>query len=96
MKLTEKEKMRGLNIGTTTIPVGHLDEPFTIAHCLWGLIEDEGEANKGYASFLALYNDRLSDSVVAAIREIMSEESKHVEMLMEIVEHLTGIKPEAH
>lgn len=95
MKVTEKEALKGQSVGATIVTSGRLNEKFAIANCIWGLLEDEGEANKGYASFLAMYQDRMSPEAVARIKEIMSEESKHVNILMAMAEQLTGIKPEA-
>lgn len=71
-------------------------DKFCIASSIWALIEDEGEANKGYAEFLAQFGDRLGPETISKIKEIMSEEIKHIDMLQEMALELTGVKMEVH
>lgn len=61
---------------------------------LWELIEDEAEANKGYARFLSKYD--IQPDVEEKIRHIMAEEYKHTCDLLKIAEELTGIKAEGY
>lgn len=71
-------------------------EKFCVASSIWELIEDEGEANKGYANFLCKYGDKLGPHTIKEIKEIMSEEIKHIATLQKIAEELTGVKIEVH
>ena len=63
---------------------------------IWELLEDEGEANKGYTEFLACFGNNLSQDHKVLIEEIISEEAKHVVILMNIAQDLTGIRPEGN
>lgn len=65
-----------------------------IAEGLWRLVEDEGEANKGYFEFLACFE--LPEHMEKQIRDIISEEYKHTCMLLKMAEELTGIKAESY
>lgn len=67
---------------------------YSIANMIWELIEDEGEANKGYAAFLSMYGNNLLDEDREIIKNIMSEEYKHTCDLLKMAERLTGIKAE--
>ena len=71
-------------------------EKFRIAQCFWGLVEDEGEANKGYSEALAMHGEKLGPKAVAKIKEIMAEERGHIDELQEILFDITGIPSEVH
>lgn len=71
-------------------------DKFQVASVIWALIKDEGEANQGYAAFLACYGTLLGPNMIKDIKEIMSEEIKHIDMLQKMAEELTGIKMEIH
>lgn len=65
---------------------------YEIDRALYILIEDEAEANKGYADFLVEFENDLSEANIDIIKEIISEEHKHACDLLRMHERITGIK----
>ena len=57
-------------------------------------IADEAEARMGYYRILEEFKDMLSDSEIADIREIISEELKHTILLENIIYRRNGIVAE--
>ena len=60
-------------------------------HCLSSC---ESEAMKGYEDFEAKYGMYLKKSELAAIREHISEEKKHLKKLTKMIQKRDGIIPE--
>lgn len=71
-----------------------VDLTYYIAQDIWELIEDEGEANKGYSQFLARWEKNLLEEDLLIVRNIIAEEYKHTCDLLKMAERLTGIKAE--
>lgn len=57
-------------------------------------IADEAKARQGYYEILELFYNELSPSELQEIREIISEELKHSEILKRMIYRRTNIVPE--
>lgn len=67
---------------------------YSLCQLLERNIADEAEAREGYYKILTHYENELSNNEIEDLREIISEELKHSELLARMIYRRTGIIPE--
>ena len=71
-----------------------IDEKFKFCAMLEQLIAEEAEARESYYFLMASYLHLLTKDEISEVKEIISEELKHSNILSRIVERITEIRAE--